>query len=92
MENNANLFRCKCGRTRIYAFVQPPVCQPCGWCGTNLASSQAIAALVVSHEMYEEEYVIDEKGTTITCRICKFCSTISPLLDARSDPRIAVIN
>lgn len=93
MDNDKKLYRCKCGRTRVYSWVQPPACQPCGWCGTNLASSRVLAGPSIPHETYQEEFVVDEKGEqVITCNICKFCNTLSPLLDARSNPTIAVIN
>lgn len=92
-DDNKKLYRCKCGRSRVYAFRQPSPCQPCGWCGTNLAESRALCAPAIDHELYQEEYVLDEKGEQIIiCEICKFCNTLSPLLDSRSNPTIAVIN
>ena len=69
---------CGCGRSFVYSRVQPPACQPCPHCGTNLAHSRELCAPSIEHEMYEEEYVIDQNGSSVTMLICKHCGIMSP--------------
>ncbi len=75
------LFRCRCGRTQVYAYRQPAPCQSCRRCGTNLTPAGSLSWRRVAHEYFSEEMVLSEDGALVmTVEVCKFCGRVDDKL------------
>lgn len=64
-------YRCKCGASRSWGSMPPPLCARCGACGSDLAPGPSLHREPKPHEYLVEQVATDAGPAPLTrCRWC----------------------
>lgn len=75
-------YRCKCGSSRSYGSMGPPLCSKCGTCGSDLAGGPEAHREPKDHDFSLVDEVATDEGPKPLTR-CRYCVRTKAEIEAR---------